>query len=175
MTDWLPLSRLTPDIERARAELTETRKREREAAETKLEAEREAAKAKARQEAEAAAAQEAKLRKFQARLYAPQPWKCLTCSHVFAKQGTIHKFPAASGIGTAIFLFVGALIFAISAFQAPEPTNYILFLCAGVIMLYALGSQIAYSIEKGLQQFHSYHPRCPNCSSPHYANVEEDV
>lgn len=181
MGDWQPLSNLTPLLDRARTELAALRKQEKEAAEAKRLAEKEAAKAKAKaeeearllkakQEAELAAAKEAQFREEQARLNAPQPWKCLTCGHGFSRSGKIQEFPEASGFGSAIGLLIVAGILAAAGVALPG-IGILLMLIAGIIALASLGMLIAYGVERGLQQFHSYHPRCPECSSPHCAKV----
>ena len=185
MGDWQPLSNLTPLLDRARTELSSLRKQEKDAAEAKRLAEKEAAKAKAKaeeearllkakQEAELAAANEAKLREEQAHLNAPQPWKCLTCGHRFSQVGKSHTFEQASGIGKAMVLMLLSAIVAGSITSISEPiVAFLIFLAAAALLLMAIGSIIAYGVETGLQQFHSHHPRCGNCSSSHCCKVTD--
>jgi hypothetical protein len=120
------------------------------------------------------AAREAARREELARLNGPLPWKCHTCGHKFTRTGKKQEFPEATGFGNAVaFIIFGSILAGIAA--AVPPASVLLLPIAAIILLASLGFLIAYGVERGLQQFHSYHPRCPNCSSPHCANVEEDV
>lgn len=174
MADWLPLSNMVEEISRVRENLVEAQRREREATGEKAVAEiatlinRKKAEDDARRElnrqqhAAAAASKAAQL--------SEQAWKCHTCSNVFWHKGTKQSFGVASGIGAAIGMTVAAVILLAGFFTANPPikeplVGFLLILICAALLLAAIGSVIAFGVESGLQQFHSYHPRCPKCSS----------
>lgn len=96
------------------------------------------------------------------------PWKCWTCATTFRSNGKANEFPDPSGAGCAFGLLFAACIFAVCATFA-WPAGII----AGLLAIIAFVFLIAYGVESGLQQFHSYRPRCPQCSSPYCSKVED--
>jgi len=98
----------------------------------------------------------------------PKPWKCHTCNSIFESNGHAKDYPFASGGWLAFGLAALSGIFAVGAFKEP-----IAIFFAAILALFAFGFIISFGVERGLQQFNSYRPRCPNCSSP-YCSKQPD-
>lgn len=163
----------------------------------KAEADRKAAEAKAAKEAAEAEAAKAKALEIEAewkrrelvvneaaRVRAEQsklkPWKCHSCEGIFQSTNTARAYPDASGLGLAMLLFITGSFFAwltIGAMISRSSDSRVASLICGLISsaatVAAIGFLIAYGVERGLQQFNSYRPRCPNCSSPYCSKQGE--
>jgi hypothetical protein len=185
MTDWLPLSHLTEHLELARGEIAKERELARESAEAQAKAESDAMKARAeaaekdrlekeRVELEAKAAEFARQKEEYARAHGPHPWKCHTCAQIFPSKRNAAPYPEASGVWFGIVLAVIGALLMLMGTIVPVQLGWIFFVGAAIIWLFSTAHILAYSVERGLQQFHSYRPRCPNCSSPYCSKMADE-
>lgn len=103
--------------------------------------------------------------------HVPKQWKCHTCGYEFLSTNEGIPYPGPSGVARAILMGALACIFAALASISQAIFAFILAIIALIFALHSLESTIALGVEKGLQQFHSYRPRCHSCSSPHCSKM----
>lgn len=188
-SDWKLVGELKPQFtEHERQLKAEADRKAAEAKAAKEAAEAEAAKAKAleieaeqlRRQIEAQEA--AKRRIAEEEKNANQFWQCHTCGSRSRRRELDDQFPEASGLMQSVgCLALGCIFAALSVSALREMYNpagslimcFILGLLSCLSFAAALGFVIAHGTERGLQQFNSYRPRCPNCSSPYCSKQPE--
>jgi hypothetical protein len=109
------------------------------------------------------------------------PWKCWTCATTFRSNGKAVALPGVEGINTAVgYVFLAGILtaFAVGILFSKEEgaiIGFFIFIIGAVVALaVSLGQIISYGVESGLQKFHSYRPRCPQCSSPYCSKLEDN-
>ena len=109
------------------------------------------------------------------------PWKCWTCAATFRSNGKANVLPDVEGIGAAVgFVLLSGVLSAIATTallsrDSGSMVGFFIFIIGAVAVLMAsFGQIISYGVEKGLQKFHSYRPRCPQCSSPYCSKLEDN-
>lgn len=185
--DWKLVGELKPQFDAYEQEQKDKAKRLKAEAEAAEEAEKARKKKEneeswAKEERERLAAIKAEAERIlkEDEMKASVPWKCHTCASVFPRKlGDKNYYPEPQGTEQARDkgLTAGFLIAVGLAFTAIPIFGIII--CA-VFLLIALpfliesqGYIIALGTERGLQQFHSYRPKCPKCSSTYCSSQAE--
>jgi hypothetical protein len=109
------------------------------------------------------------------------PWKCCTCAVTFRSNGKAIALPGVEGIGNAVVLVImsgilsAVAVGSMSSRDSGSMVGFFIFSIAAVAVLMAsFGQIISYGVESGFQKFHSYRPRCPQCSSPYCSKLEDN-